>query len=191
MAARAVRPATYQDVLDAPEHLVAELIDGELFLSPRPRFGHGVVMSYISALIGSGYGWGRGGPGGWWIVGEPELHLGNNALVPDLGGWRRERLPENPGDLVGIKVSPDWVCEVISPSTGYLDRAKKLPKYAKHGIPWAWIVDPNVRTLEVFRLDGAQWVLHASYGGDNEVAAEPFTEVTLNLAEMWVGPAPE
>lgn len=129
--------------------------------------------------IGNPFQRNRGGPGGWWILDEPELHLGTDILVPDLAGWRRERLPQLP-ETAWIEMTPDWVCEVLSPSTARMDRMIKLPLYAANGIPYCWLVDPSAKTLEAFKLRDEQWVLLASFVDDATVAAEP-----LALDALW------
>lgn len=186
------RRATYQDLCDAPENLVAELIDGELFLNPRPAMPHALAESAIGAEL-----FGRfhrrpgepGGPGGWWILVEPELHLGDDVLVPDVAGWRRETLPVLP-NVVGVRQPPDFVLEVVSPGTGRLDRVRKLPVYARAGVPHAWLVDPIARTLEIFRREGARWMLLSAHGGDESVRVEPFEAVELALSRWWMPDAP-
>ncbi len=178
------RPATYQDVLDAPEHMVAELIDGELFLSPRPAGPHTLVASYLGGELIPPFARGRGGPGGWFILVEPELHLGERVCVPDLAGWRRERMSTVPEDHKFV-VAPDWVCEVASKSTEKLDRYKKLPIYAGAGIGHAWLMHPGHRTLEVFRLADGKWTLVDVFADDETVRAEPFEAIELDLAGLW------
>ena len=145
------RPATYQDVLDAPEHMVAELIDGALHLHPRPSFLHGQAASSLGDELVSPFQKGRGGPGGWRILDEPELHLGEDVLVPDLAGWRRERMPELPSEH-WTSIVPDWVCEVLSPSTRSVDLTDKRRIYAGAGVGHLWLIDPEARTLEAFAL---------------------------------------
>ena len=127
---------------------------------------------------------GLNGPGGWWILDEPELHLGEDILVPDLAGWRRERLPTIP-DQAAFTLAPDWVCEVLSPSTGMRDRAYKMPIYAREGVEHVWLVDPHLRTLEVFRRQELGWLLLAVYAEDAVVRAEPFEAVDLDLLTLW------
>jgi Uma2 family endonuclease len=136
--------------------------------------------------LGTPFHRGRGGPGGWVILDEPELHLGPepDVLVPDLAGWRRTRMPEVP-DVPAFTLAPDWVCELLSPSTEAIDRADKMPIYAREGVAHAWLVDPQVRTLEVFELDGASWRLRATYRGDRAVRAVPFDAIELDLAALW------
>jgi Uma2 family endonuclease len=178
------RPATYDDLVKVPDIQVAEIVDGELHASPRPRPRHAVAGSSLGVLVGSPFGQGRGGPGGWWILDEPELHLGRHVLVPDLSGWRRERMPRLP-DLAYFPLAPDWVCEVISPSTASLDRVKKLAIYAGEGIGHAWLVDPDARTLEVLRLESGRWTILGVHFGADIVRAEPFAEIDLELASLW------
>ena len=130
-------PATYQDVLDAPPHMVAELVEGALHLHPRPASRHALAGSALGVELGAPFQRGRGGPGGWWIIDEPELHLGSNVLVPDLAGWRRERLPEFP-DAPWFDLVPDWVCEVLSPGTRGFDLTDKRRIHAKNGLAHLW-----------------------------------------------------
>lgn len=182
--------ATYDDLLKVPDNLVAELIDGDLYTSPRPAGPHADTSSVLGMLIGFPYRLGRGGgPGGWWIVDEPELHLGEQVLVPDLAGWRRERMPEIPKDHRFI-VSPDWVCEVISPSSLRIDRGKKMRIYAEQEVAWMWLVDPIGRTLEVLTLDGDTWKYVATFTDTDVVRAQPFPEAEIDLASIW-GATPE
>jgi Uma2 family endonuclease len=179
------KPATYEDVLAAPEHLVAEVVDDELYLSPRPASPHAVASSALGGELAVQFGHGRkGNRGGWVILVEPELHVGGQIMVPDLAGWRRERMPEVP-HAPYFSLAPDWLCEVISPSTGALDRAKKMPHYARLGVGHVWLVDPTPKTLEIYRLDGGGWRLEATYEGDTVVSAAPFDTFALDLAPLW------
>ncbi|NEV65272.1 Uma2 family endonuclease [Thiorhodococcus minor] len=178
------RPAQYADLFSLPDTLVGEIIDGELYAHPRPAPRHALAASAIGMEIGNPFQRSRGGPGGWWILDEPELHLGADVLVPDLAGWRRERLPQLP-ETAWIALAPDWVCEVISPSTARVDRMTKMPLYAANGIPYCWLVDPVARTLEAFKLRDHQWVLLASFVDDADVAAEPFEAVPFKLDALW------
>jgi Uma2 family endonuclease len=184
MAVPTRRRATYQDILDAPEHKVAEIIDGELRLSPRPAGAATSVGSVLGAELYAPFGRGRGGPGGWIILDEPELHLGEDVLIPDLAGWRRERMPvvEN---VAGFTLPPDWICEVLSPSTERTDRAEKLPIYASVGVGHAWLVHPRHRTVEVLRLHDGKWLTLAVHRDDQIVRAEPFDAIEIDLANLW------
>jgi Uma2 family endonuclease len=187
MAARLREHATYEDLVRVPDNMVAELIEGELYASPRPAGPHTNAASALGFFIGPPFQFGNGGPGGWWIYNEPELHFGRNVLVPDLAGWRRERMPQFPQDHV-FDVVPDWVCEVISPSSGRLDRLKKMPIYARENVGYAWIVNPDLQTLEVFRGEGDGWHLVATHGETEVVRVPPFEEIEINLAFLWGAP---
>ena len=176
--------ATYQDVLDAPAHRVAEIVDGTLYTHPRPAPPHAVASSRLGFDLGGPFDRGRGGPGGWWIIDEPELHLGEDILVPDLAGWRRERMVELP-DTAYFTLAPDWVCEVLSASTRRLDLHEKRPVYAREGVPCLWLVDPVDRTLEAFELHDGQWLLIASAKDDDPVSIRPFDAITFSLGDLW------
>lgn len=189
MVAPIRRRATYEDVLAAPRHLVAEIIGGELRLSPRPAGPHALVATMLGGELGQPFHRGRGGPGGWLILGEPELHLGAEIVVPDLAGWRRERMPAV-ANVAYFELAPDWLCEVLSPSTEKSDRAEKLAIYAAAGVPHAWLVNPLSRTLEVLRRQDAHWLTIAVHKDDDKVRAEPFDAVELDLAVLWADLAP-
>jgi Uma2 family endonuclease len=177
--------ATYQDVLDAPEHMVAELIDGELRLSPRPAPPHALALSALGYALGPPFHHGDGGPGGWVILHEPELHLGPEIVVPDLAGWRRERFDARWLRDAHFTAAPDWLCEVLSPRTAVNDRLEKLPIYARAGVRNVWLLHPIYRSLEVFRLEAGKWVSIATHVGNAMVRAEPFDAIELDLARLW------
>jgi Uma2 family endonuclease len=179
------RRATYEDLVALPDNLVAEIVDGELHASPRPAPRHAIAEAAIGALVGAPFHFGRGGPGGWWILPEPEIHLTADVVVPDFGGWRRTRMP-SPPERAYFALAPDWVCEILSPSTASLDRTKKLAIYAREQVSHAWLVDPVARTLEVLRLEAGRWVIVSSHEGQEAVRAEPFGEVELTLSDVWV-----
>jgi len=178
------RPATYQDVLDAPPNMVAELIRGALYLHPRPASRHALVGSSLGVELGPPFYKGLGGPGGWWIIDEPELHLGEDVLVPDLAGWRRERMPEFP-DVPGFTLAPDWVCEILSPSTRKVDMREKRGIYAANGVAFLWFIDPDTRTLEAFALRDGAWMLLATLLDDEAVCVAPFDAITFPLSALW------
>ena len=178
------RPATYEDLEALPDIVVAEILDGELHASPRPAFRHVRASSSLGVRIGGPYDHGIGGPGGWWILDEPELHLGRDVVVPDLAGWRRSRLPDAP-DTAFVSLPPDWVCEILSPSTAMIDRAKKLRIYAREQVAHAWLIDPIARTLEVMRLEHGRWTILGTHAGTEIVRAEPFADIDLDLASLW------
>ncbi len=176
--------ATYQDVLDAPPHRVAEIVAGVLHTHPRPAMPHALATSALGNDLAGPFQFGRGGPGGWWIIDEPELHLGEDILVPDLAGWRRERMPDYP-EAAYCTLAPDWVCEVLSPSTRKLDLHGKRPVYARERVGHLWLVDPVDRTLEAFELREGKWVLIATAKDDDPVRIRPFEAVTFSLDDLW------
>lgn len=177
--------ATYEDLVAVPENLVAEMFDGELYASPRPALPHAHAASVLGGELSGPFHRGRNGPGGWWILDEPELHFGADVLVPNLAGWRRTRLPAVPAEPY-LTLPPDWVCEVLSPATEKIDRAKKLRIYAREGVPHAWLLNPVLRMLEVLALQSQRWTLAATYEGDGNVRAEPFEAIELELGALWV-----
>lgn len=184
MASPVKRAATYADILASPDNVVAEIIDGDLYTSPRPASRHALATSVLGSELGTPFQQGRGGPGGWWIVFEPELHFGQDVLVPDIAGWRRERMPEFP-DAAFFTLSPDWICEILSPSTERIDRLRKLAVYAREAVRHAWLVNPTLRSLEVYRLEAGKWVLLQTHGGDDVVRAEPFEAIEIDLLRLW------
>lgn len=177
---------TYKDRSHLPEHLVGEIIHGALYTHPRPAPKHARACSVLGGRIGELFDWGTG-PGGWQILDEPELHLGPDVLVPDLAGWRRERMPKLPETW--FELAPDWVCEILSSSTARLDRALKLPLYARYGIGHLWLVDPELQTLEVYVLDTAHeqtgWLLLTVLEGGASVRQPPFDAVEFSLGGLW------
>jgi Uma2 family endonuclease len=178
------KPASYQDLADLPEHLIGEIIDGELHAQPRPAPRHARASSLLGGKLTGPYDEGHGGPGGWWILDEPELHLSQHVLVPDLAGWRRARLPRLP-DAAWFELAPDWVCEVLSPGTAGKDRAKKMPRYAAEGVAHAWLVDPDARTLEAYQNTGGRWLLLGAFEGGDAICAPPFEAVSFGLDALW------
>ena len=182
--ALAPRRATYQDVLDAPAHQVAEIIAGTLYTHPRPAPAHTIASSALGGELGPPFHRGRGGPGGWWILDEPELHLGEDILVPDLAGWRRERMPEPPGTAY-FSLAPDWACEVLSASTRRLDLQEKRPVCAREGVGHLWLIEPTDRTLEAFDLRDGGWVLIGCAKDDDPVSLRPFDAITFSLGDLW------
>jgi len=178
-------PASYADLIGVPDHLVGEIVDGELYTSPRPSFAHARATTNLTGELVGPFGFGRGGgPGGWIILVEPELHLADQVLVPDIAAWRRERMPVMP-HAAYVELAPDWICEVISPSTGALDRGKKLPHYGRTGVRYVWLVDPSLKTLEILRSDNEGWRLLVTHTGDARVRAEPFEAVEIDLSALW------
>jgi len=183
MASPVKRRATYDDLLQVPDHRVAEIVDGDLYVSPRPGSRPTLAASVLGFELVSRFSPGRG-TGDWWILFGPELHFGDDVLVPDLAGWRRGRMPEFP-DIAFFTLAPDWVCEVVSPTTEPLDRAKKMPVYARENVSHLWLVNPMVRTLEVYRLAEGRWLVLGTHEGGARVRPEPFDAVELDLAPLW------
>ena len=186
------RRATYADLEAVPPNKVAELIGGVLHVMPRPAPRHSRAESALQGELFGPFDRGRGGPGGWTILVEPELHFPDpdapgeiDALVPDLAGWRRERMPELP-ETAYFALAPDWICEVLSPSTEEYDRNDKMSVYAREGVRCAWLVDPIERTLEVFSLAPSRvWWHGPVHRGAARVRVEPFEAIELDLSVLW------
>ena len=173
---------TYEAFLELPDHVVGEIVEGELHVSPRPGSLQARTKIVLCAELFVPFCRGKGGPGGWTILPEPEIRIAEQIVVPDLAGWRTERMPTLPETF--IELAPDWICEVLSEGTAAFDRAKKMPVYARAGVKHAWLIDPVVKTLEVFRLEGSGWHLVATLT-DERVRAEPFDAIELDLAALW------
>jgi Uma2 family endonuclease len=187
-----MKAALYADDLYAelealPENLTGEIINGQLYTQPRPVSRHALAESSLGGELYGPYHRGRGGPGGWWILVEPEIHFVRDAevLVPDLAGWRRERMPRLPHDH-RFEVVPDWVCEILSPSTARKDRMTKMPVYARYGLAYLWLVDPLAHTLEAFALREGRWTVIGQFQEQEIVSVEPFQEIALELGALWM-----
>ena len=178
------RPATYADIEALPPNVVGEILHGVLHTHPRPAPRHARAASTLGVELGGPFDRGRGGPGVWIILDEPELHLGPHVVVPDLAGWRRERLPKLP-DTAFFETPPDWVGEILSPSTARADRTDKLAIHAAYKVAHAWYVGPDQRTLEVFALAGDKWLIAATFKDADPVAASPFEAHTFGLDGLW------
>ena len=178
------RPATYEDLAALPDTVVAEIVHGELHATPRPAMRHIRTGSVLGRKLGGPYDDGLGGPGGWWILDEPELHVADDVLVPDLAGWRRSQMTRYPDSAYTV-IAPDWACEILSPSTSSLDRVQKLGIYAREHVSHAWLIDPLARTLEVLRLENGRWTILATHAGAEVVRAEPFAEIEVELQALW------
>jgi Uma2 family endonuclease len=184
MSDPARRPATYEDLEGYPETVVAELIDGVIITNPRPALRHARAATRLVGDLLGPFDRGKEGPGGWIILIEPELHIHGNALIPDLAGWRRERMVELP-DVAAPDLAPDWLCEVLSPGTMAHDRGRKLPIYAREGVSYVWLVDPMARLLEVFRLEGTHYTLEGAWRDAEGVRAVPFGAIEIELGALW------
>ncbi|WP_286292435.1 Uma2 family endonuclease [Methylomarinovum tepidoasis] len=176
----------YQKLCELPPGLTGEIIDGTLYTQPRPKGGHIRAESVLDRRLGRHYDDGDGGPGGWWILVEPEVHFvrDTEVVVPDLAGWRRRRMPELPRDH-RFEVVPDWLCEILSPATRSLDREVKMPCYARYGVSFLWLIDPEARTLEAFVSEPGEWRLSGRFEEDAEVKVAPFDAVPLPLGDLW------
>ncbi len=180
----ALRKATYADLEAVPPHLVAEIVDGVLETHPRPSPRHGAAAVGLGSELSGPFQRGRSGPGGWIFILEPELHLGADVVVPDLAGWRRERLPREP-ETAYVETPPDWVCEIASPSTERLDRGPKRRIYGAAGVGHLWLLDPRSKLLEAFANAGGRWLLLATITGDDEIRVAPFDAVGFPMAALF------
>jgi len=177
--------ATYKDLFDIPENMVGEILAGELHTHPRPTPKHTRAYSALGGSLGGSYDWGGSGPGGWWILDEPELHLASDILVPDLAGWKRERMPKLP-ETAWFELAPDWACEILSPSTARSDRVIKMPIYAREGIKHLWLVDPDLKTLEIYELNtDSHWTLISTLKDNDPVSQPPFDAIEFSLGVLW------
>ncbi|MFO1173072.1 MAG: Uma2 family endonuclease [Hyphomicrobiaceae bacterium] len=184
MADPAEKHASYADIEALPPNVVGEIIFGSLVTHPRPVQWHGAAAGALNVALGAPYQFGSGGPGGWVFIPEPELHLGPHVIVPDLGGWLRERMTEPPSKG-WHEVAPDWVCEILSPGTERHDKGAKRTIYATYGVNHLWQVDPRLKSLEVFRRQDNGWLLTGTFFENDDVNAEPFTELTFPLGRLW------
>jgi Uma2 family endonuclease len=182
----AFKQTLYEQLAALPEGLTGEILNGQLHTQPRPTAPHLRVESTLGSKVHRRYDEGDGGPGGWWILVEPELHFvrDTEVLVPDIAGWRRERMPSLP-DGHRFEVVPDWICEILSPSTESKDREIKMPIYAHYGVAYAWLVDAKRRTLEVFALSHGRWDTVAKVEGEQAVTLPPFEAMRLELGSLW------
>lgn len=184
MGEAAKRIATYADLEALPPNVVGEIIDGELHTMPRPAPRHAVAHGALITWSTGHFRFGNQGSGEWWILPEPELHLGGHVLVPDIAGWRKSRMPVLP-ETAFFSLAPDWICEVLSSSTQVADRGRKMDIYARESVQFAWLLDPIARLLEVYELDKHRWYRCATHSENDRVRVPPFQEVELDLALLW------
>lgn len=185
MAEVITKRATYADIEATPEGVIAEIINGELVLQPHPNRRHNGVASTLVMALGPPFQMRQGGPGGWLFLIENEVKFGEDLLVPDIAGWRTERLMADPDDTNWISVRPDFVCEILSKSTERRDRGVKGHIYAAAGVPYYWLIDPRRQTLEAFELDGEEWRATGTWRASGAVSAPPFEEISISLADLW------
>lgn len=191
LAPKQLRPATRSDLDALPPTWRGEILDGELYAFPRPAAPHADIETSVGSDLKGPFQRGRGGPGGWWILVEPGIQLPRAPEVaPDLAGWRRQRLARLPRSGP-IDIVPDWVCEILSPSTRSYDMLVKRPFYAEIGVSYLWYIDPEGRTLAVSRLEAGRWLELGVFGGEQVVRAEPFEAIELALDPWWEGMAPD
>ncbi len=187
-------PAVEAAFRAVPETMVAEIIGGQLYTMSRPGRRHTQASSLLGGELVGPFWRGKGGPGGWVILDEPEIHLGPkpDKLVPDLAGWHAHRMPDLTGDedSAFYDVAPDWVCEVLSPSTEARDRIKKMHIYQRERVQHVWLIHPLRRTLEVYRLEGAYYLLLGTFWESDVVRAEPFDAIEIPLQILWMGASP-
>lgn len=182
------RPAGWAEILAAPPGVEVEVIGGELWTHARPRPEHGRAQSALSYGLFGPFDRGRGGPGGWWLINEPDVAFGAHDIVsPDIAGWRRERVPEFPCERP-VAVRPDWVCEVLSPSTALRDRRDKAALYLEAGVPWYWLVDTRARLLEAFEATGGRWLRLGAWSEADVARVPPFDAVDLFVADLFPPP---
>lgn len=179
------KPAAYDDIRALPETMVGELIGGELIASPLLSPAQSIVVGALLGELLKPFQCSIGGPGGWWIFRAVEVHLGDDVLVPDLAGWRRERLPRI-SDIPFVDLAPDWLCEILSQSSARLDRVQKLPIYRREGVNHIWLIDPTARTLEAYRREGEKWILIGNFGTAQRVRIEPFEAHEIDLKSFWL-----
>jgi len=184
MSEPAIKDTLYDDFMSLPEHHIGEIINNTLYSQPRPAPKHTRTYSALGYNIGGPFDGGIGGPGGWWILDEPELHIEGHILVPDIAGWKRERMPELP-ETAWFDLAPDWICEILSPSTAQKDRTVKMPVYAKLGVKHLWLIDPDLKMLEAYQLENQRWSLIASLKDEDMVSTVPFDAIEFSLGGLW------
>lgn len=184
MSNPAKEDALYKEFMAVPSNMIAEILNGKLITQPRPAPRHSRAAAVLGSKVGAPFDFNDDGPGGWAFFTEPELHLDSDILVPDLAAWRRERMTTLP-DTAYFTTAPDWICEVLSPSTIMYDKLEKRDIYGQHNVQYLWFVDPIAQTLEAFELIDKRWTLLKTFGHDVEVAIAPFEAVPFALKSLW------
>lgn len=183
-------PPTRGDLDALPANVKGEIIDGVLYAMTRPRPKYQAVGARITSSLEPPFRLGKGGPGGWWILPEPGIELPQSPEIsPDVAGWRRQRMPELPDGTISLV--PDWVCEVLSPTTRRHNLLVKVPYYARIGVPYLWLVDLEARALLVSKLDGAHWMDLQRFGDETTARIDPLGEIEIDVLEWWslLGPS--
>jgi Uma2 family endonuclease len=185
MTAPAKIPATYADIEALPAHMTGEIINGVLHTHPRPSNEHGFAYTSLTDELVSPFQKGRGGPGGWTFIQEPELHLGPHTVSPDMCGWRKDRMPHVPRAKFVDNIVPNWVCEFLSASTEKRDRGEKRVIYSTYGVDHYWLIDPRVRSVEIFQRLDRQWLAIGYFTDKEKLIAPPFEAITIDLSFLW------
>ena len=180
------RYSLYDRLMSLPDNLTGEILNGQLHTQPRPTGPHARAEGRLFSKVGRGYDEGEGGPGGWWIIIEPEVHFvrDTEVVVPDIAGWRRERMPDIPTGH-RFEAVPDWICEILSPSSASKDREIKMPIYVHFGVRYAWLVDPLARTLDTFEAKDGAWASTGAFAENDVVNTAPFEAVSIRLTDLW------
>ena len=186
MADTARRPATIEDLDRTPaDGRVYEILGGSLEAQPRPRPSHSRAQSRLNGQLSDPFDAGRGGPGGWWLLTEPEVRRSqHDIVVPDVAGWRRERLARLPTNRP-IDTPPDWICEVVSPNDRGRDRVRKASLYLRAGIPHYWILDTDARSLEAFAARAGAWRRSGGRTDGDTPRIPPFESIELDISSLF------
>ena len=177
--------ATAADLAALPDDVRAEVVAGIIVEKASPSYEHGEAQSSLAELLKPPFQRGRGGPGGWWIATEVEIELSAHEIYrPDVAGWRRDRVGERPHGRP-IRARPDWIAEVLSITNAEHDLGTKLFAYQRAGVPHYWIIDPEHRTLTVYRLGAEGYVVALTAGKTERVHAPPFVEIELSVGELF------